>query len=102
MFVGYADPDTPGGRLRASTPGETFFYSKTFGELRHRCRVEEYDLTAHANREELLDFVGQVEPRAVVLGHGDKVARDWFAGEISARHPGMKVFQPEPGEALEL
>lgn len=102
LFVGYADPATPGGRLKASTPGETFFYSDTFGELRHRCRVEQFDLTAHANREELLDFVGEVEPRKVVLGHGDAESREWFAGEIAQRHPGMKVFQPAPGEALDL
>ncbi|MBL6765747.1 MAG: MBL fold metallo-hydrolase [Verrucomicrobiae bacterium] len=102
LFVGYADPETPGGRLKASSPGDRFFFSKTFGELRHRCRVEEYDLTAHANREELLDFVGQVDPRAVVLGHGDAEARSWFAGEIGKRHPGVKVFQPEPGETMEL
>lgn len=102
LFVGYADPDTPGGRLKASTPGEKFFFSETYGELRHRCRVEQYDLTAHANREELLDFVGDVEPRAVVLGHGDEEARAWFAGEIAARHPAIRVHQPGPGEALDL
>ena len=102
LFVGYADPETPGGRLKASTPGESFFYSKTFGELRHRCRVEQYDLTAHANREELLDFVGDVEPRVVVLGHGDAEARQWFAEEIVARHPKIRVHQPDPGEVIDL
>lgn len=102
LFVGYADPETPGGRLKASIPGESFFYSETFGELCHRCRVEQYDLTAHANREELLDFVGDVEPRAVVLGHGDAEARHWFAEEIVARHPKIQVHQPEPGEAIDL
>ena len=27
FFVGYADPDTPGGRLKAAKPGETFVFS---------------------------------------------------------------------------
>lgn len=102
LFVGYADPETPGGRLKAANPGERFFFSETYGELRHRCRVEQFDLTAHANREELLDFVGGVEPRAVVLGHGDEDARAWFAEQIQARHPKITVHQPAPGEALDL
>src|SRR5205085_10066401 len=67
FFVGYTDPDTPGGRLKASRPGETFLFSPRGGEVTHRCEIEEFDLTAHANRNELLDFVGQVEPRAALL-----------------------------------
>src|SRR2546421_2341105 len=53
FFVGYTDPDTPGGRLKASRPGETFLFSPRGGEVTHRCEIEEFDLTAHANRNEL-------------------------------------------------
>ncbi len=39
FFVGYADPSTPGGRLKASKPGETFVFSPSAGPrhapLRH-------------------------------------------------------------------
>ncbi len=31
FFVGYADPDTPGGRLKAAKPGETFIFSGSAG-----------------------------------------------------------------------
>jgi Cft2 family RNA processing exonuclease len=37
--------------------------------------LQDFDLTAHANREDLLDFVGQVSPRAILLGHGRRFAR---------------------------
>src|SRR5437762_2639037 len=60
FFVGYADPDTPGGRLKAAQPGRPFLFSASGGELTKRCAVEDFDLTAHANRDELLDFVGAV------------------------------------------
>ena len=33
FFVGYADPDTPGGRLKAAKPGETFIFSPSAGEV---------------------------------------------------------------------
>src|SRR5215831_3373012 len=52
FFVGYTDPDTPGGRLKASKPGETFLFSASAGEVAHRCEIEDFDLTAHANRQD--------------------------------------------------
>ena len=102
FFVGYTDPDTPGGRMRAAKHGETFLFSPSGGELTLNCEVDAFDLTAHANRDELLDFVGRVEPRTVVLGHGDDDARAWFAQAISQRHPKMKILQPGPGEVVEV
>ena len=102
FFVGYADPETPGGRLKAAKPGETFVFSPSAGEITKKCEVVDFDLTAHANREELLDFVGQVSPHTVLLGHGDEDSRQWFEGQIRARHPKMKIIQPEPGKTIEV
>jgi len=102
FFVGYADPDTPGGRLKAARPGQTFVFSGSAGEVTRRCEVQDFDLTAHANRDELLDFVGQVSPRAVLLGHGEEESRNWFEQQIRARHPKIKVIQPEPGGSVEV
>jgi len=102
FFVGYADPDTPGGRLKAAKPGATFVMSGSAGEVTKRCEVQEFDLTAHANRDELLDFVGQVSPRAVLLGHGEAESRNWFEQQIQARHPKIKIIQPEPGKKVEV
>jgi Cft2 family RNA processing exonuclease len=70
--------------------------------VERQCEVEEFDLTAHAQREDLLDFVGQVDPHSVVLGHGDADARAWFDGQIRHRHPRIKVLQPGPGETVEI
>ena len=97
FFVGYADPSTPAGRLRAAEPGETFTFSPSGGEVTRRCNLQEFDLTAHANREELLEFVGRVSPRTVVLGHGDVDSQDWFEEQIRAEYPKVKVARPEPG-----
>ena len=102
FFVGYADPETPGGRLKAAKPGETFILSPSAGEVTRRCEVEDFDLTAHANRDDLLDFVGEVDPRVVLLSHGEDGSRDWFAEQIHARYPKIKVLAPKPGEVLEV
>jgi len=102
FLVGYCDPDTPGGRLKAAKPGETFVFSPSGGQVTRNCEVEEFDLTAHANRNELLEFVGQVDPRVVILSHGDDQARNWFEAQIHARHPKIKVFQPGPGQSVSV
>jgi Cft2 family RNA processing exonuclease len=102
FFVGYADPDTPGGRLKAAKPGETFVFSPSAGRLTRQCDVQDFDLTAHANREDLLDFVNQVSPRTVLLGHGDEESRGWFEEQIRARHPRIKIIQPQPGKSVSV
>ncbi len=102
FFVGYADPDTPGGRLKKAKPGETFIFSGSAGEVTKRCEVQDFDLTAHANRDELLDFVGQVSPRTVLLGHGGEHSRQWIEQQIRARYPKIKVIQPSPGKSVEV
>ncbi len=102
FFVGYADPSTPGGRMKASKLGETFVFSPSAGQVTRRCEIQDYDLTAHANRTDLLDFVGQVSPRTVLLGHGDDDARKWFEEQIRVRHPKIKIIQPHPGKTEEV
>jgi Cft2 family RNA processing exonuclease len=101
FFVGYTDPDTPGGRLRAAKPGETFLLSASGGKVTRHCELQEFDLTAHANREELLDFVDELQPRAVLLGHGGDESRQWFEARIRERHAKIKIFQPGPGKTVE-
>jgi Cft2 family RNA processing exonuclease len=102
FFVGYADPDTPGGRLKAAAKGKPFLFSASAGELTRRCQVEDFDLTAHANRQDLLQFATEMKPKAIVLGHGDVAARAWFAQQLKQRLPRTKVYQPGPGETVEI
>lgn len=101
FFVGYADPQTPGGRLKAAAHGENFFFSPSAGNLTKRCEVQDFDLTAHANRDELVHFVGEVSPHTVILGHGEPGARTWIEAAIKAKYPKIRVIQPAPGEAME-
>ncbi|MEO6036696.1 MAG: MBL fold metallo-hydrolase RNA specificity domain-containing protein, partial [Verrucomicrobiota bacterium] len=79
-----------------------FLFSPSGGELTKRCEVQDFDLTAHANRGELLDFVGQVSPHTVLLGHGEGDARQWFEQQIKVRWPKIKVIQPQPGLSVEV
>jgi Cft2 family RNA processing exonuclease len=101
-LVGYTDPDTPGGRLSISARGQPFFFSRSVPELTRNCDLEHFDLTAHANREDLVNFVGDVSPHTVVLMHGGVEAISWFNTQIHSRYPKMRVLTPSPGETLKL
>ena len=102
FFVGYADPETPGGRMKASFAGEPFLYSDSCRELTRSCELREFDLTGHANREELVDFVEVVDPHTVVLTHGEDEAKAWFVDALKARYPKIQVLAPGPGESLSI
>jgi hypothetical protein len=46
--------------------------------------------------------VAQVDPRTILLGHGDLDSRTWFEEQIKARHPKIKVVQPAPALSVEV
>jgi Cft2 family RNA processing exonuclease len=95
-FVGYCDPDTPGGKLLASKPGETFLFETAHVKTKIKARVERFELSGHADREELLQFAVQTGARSIVLTHGDPAARDWFAQQLAVLLPSAKVIDPVP------
>ena len=64
--------------------------------------MEDFDLTAHANRDDLLDFVARFRRARCCLSHGDEESRRWFEEQIRARHPKMKILVPQPGKAVEV
>jgi len=57
-------------------------FSPSAGRVTKNCDMQDFDLTAHANRNDLLEFVGQVSPRAILLGHGGDDSRRWFEEQI--------------------
>jgi Cft2 family RNA processing exonuclease len=78
-FVGYCDPDTPGGQLLQTKPGDDFLFEQINLALPLRAKIRKFDLSGHANRDELMAFALAREPRSVVLTHGDPDARQWFS-----------------------
>jgi Cft2 family RNA processing exonuclease len=75
-------------------------FSPSAGRVTRQCELLDFDLTAHANREDLLDFVGRVSPRVILLGHGGEDSRAWFEEQIRARHPKIKILQPQPARPV--
>ncbi|CAI8267813.1 MAG: Ribonuclease [Opitutia bacterium UBA7350] len=101
-FVGYNDPDTPGGQLLADPKAAHFYFDSLEYRAPMRASIQQFDLSGHANREELADYAVQSEARAVVLTHGDTAARHWFSEELSERMPGSRILDPNPGEVYQV
>jgi Cft2 family RNA processing exonuclease len=102
FFVGYADPESPAGRVRATQPGESVRLSPEFPEQPLRCRREEFSFSGHASRESLRAYIQRVRPKNVVLVHGDPPALEWFKSAIAEDVPGCRVVVPPPGEPVRL
>lgn len=97
-FVGYCDPDTPGGQLQLTKPGDTFLFETANVKAKVKARIERFELSGHADREELLEFAIQTEARSLILTHGDPEARRWFETQLTERMPKTKVLDPVPGQ----
>jgi len=102
FFVGYANPESPAGLLRdAGTAGEVALDPDKPPQRVH-CNIEQFQFSAHATREALIDYARKLSPRKVVLVHGDPPAVEWIRATLSAGVPGSEVVVPTPGVELEL
>jgi len=102
FFVGYCDPDTPGGMLKHCKPGDTFRFETYDLDSEVKAEIGSFDLSGHADREELLDLIAEFEPSHVVLTHGDPEARQWFRQQIEAEHLVDRITDPQPCETYNI
>ncbi len=102
FFVGYADPASPGGRIRMAACGESVQLDAGLPPQQVACAIENFNLSAHASRESIRAWVNKTAPKKIVLVHGDPSAVEWFRQTLSADLPGSEVIVPVPGEPVEL
>jgi Cft2 family RNA processing exonuclease len=102
FFVGYADPDSPAGKLKAAEDGALLQMEQGGSRLPVRCTRQEFDFSGHAPRELLLDYIVKTTPKKVVLVHGDPPSLDWFKAAIATVLPACEVIVPEPDREYEL
>lgn len=95
-FVGYCDPDTPGGKLLATQKGDSFLFKTIEKRVEVQADIEKFDLSSHADRDELADFAIQSQAKSIVLTHGDQAARDWFKAYLGAKVPSASIVDPVP------
>ena len=106
LFVGYCDPDSPAARIKAAKPGDNVRLGEDpdVGQAyRVACRIESFDFSGHAPRTALLDYARSLNPREILLVHGDEAAQRQMQKELMHYMPkGVKISRPVPGRAHKL
>ncbi len=102
LFVGYCDPDTPGGHLLEKRNGEEFLFEAIDYVTQVKARIRQFDMSGHADRDELLELAHRASPRTIVLHHGDPEARRWFAEQLADAPYQPEVIDPVPGKTYEF
>jgi Cft2 family RNA processing exonuclease len=102
LFVGYADPESPAGRLKAARRGEAIQLDEDLPKHSINCSIDEFNFSGHAPRESILQYIQKTKPKTVILVHGDPLSLQWFAGAVEASLPGTRVIVPEPSHSYDI
>ena len=102
FFVGYADPNSPGGRIRSARQGDHVVIDSKGVAIPFLCHREIFTLSAHAQQDDLLRYAIKVRPKTILLVHGDDPAIEWFMRELNSALPETRVIAPPPGQPIDL
>ncbi|WP_018969092.1 MBL fold metallo-hydrolase [Rubritalea marina] len=102
LFVGYCDPDSPGGAIRETRHGDIIRLSKDKDPVVLNCPVEIFDFSGHATRDAILDYILRVQAKQVFLVHGDLPASEWFQQQLAERLPNCDCIIPLPSKKYSI
>ena len=98
LFVGYADPDSPAGQLKTTPHGELVKMRPNGQPVRRKCTIDCFDFSGHATRDSLVDYAEKLNPKQVILVHGDPDAVEWMHDTLASRMPDAEIIAPVPGK----
>ena len=98
--VGYMDPSTPGSIIANAGQGDKIQLNERERKVEVKCDVKNFRFSAHSKREELLSLVGSLQPKNVILVHGETTSIDWVGAAILKNYPGEKVFAASTGKGI--
>ncbi len=66
--------------------------------IRPSCFIKKYDFSAHLGKKEILSFIKKVNPKTVIINHGDVESENELAESIE----GKKVYVPTLDTEIEM
>ena len=100
-ITGYQDEESPGRRLLDLAEGRGKMLSIGGRAVTVECTVSKYSLSAHADANELARLIDAINPKEVVLVHGEATARPALADRLyRSAMQYRKVHLPKTGETL--
>lgn len=101
-FVGYTDPESPGYKIRTAKQGDMIKLAKDLPAVPLQARVESFDLSAHATREQIADYTEKVRPKKLILVHGEEAAQQWFVRRFGETLPETEIIRPDVHQPIDL
>jgi Cft2 family RNA processing exonuclease len=101
-FVGYTDPESPGYHLRTAKQGQKLKLSPDQPTVELHARIESFDLSAHATREGIAQYVEKVRPKKLLMVHGEEASQQWFLARFAETLVGTEILRPESHVAVDL
>ncbi|MCY4159548.1 MAG: MBL fold metallo-hydrolase [Bacteroidetes bacterium] len=104
FFVGFSKDDLPAGRLlHAAKSGEEGILLNTDRGMQPiACEVERFRFSGHSHRKELTALATKLQPKTIILIHGETDARAWMKEELGKRCPEARIFAPDQGELMSV
>ncbi|MDB9742059.1 MBL fold metallo-hydrolase, partial [Akkermansiaceae bacterium] len=102
LFVGYADPDSPAGKIRKAQRGDLVTLDPDKEDVKLDCDLHVFDFSGHSTRDDILDYIVKVKAKKNLLVHGDIDASKWFQNEIQQKLPDAEAIIPEPALEYKL
>ncbi|MGI8602263.1 MAG: MBL fold metallo-hydrolase [Verrucomicrobiales bacterium] len=102
LFVGYVDSKSPAGKLKATPHGAPLTLHQKRAPVALNCRVESFDFSGHSDREAIRRYANQVQPRRILLVHGDAPSLQWFEQTLRSDLPACDVKIAPAGEMVAI
>ncbi len=96
LFVGYADPLSPGGILKEAEQGDRITLDPNENDVLFDCTRENFDFSGHSTRDEIFEYIEKLSPKTAFLVHGDLDASQWFSDKIKDTLPATTPIIPAP------
>ncbi|GHO57096.1 MBL fold metallo-hydrolase [Ktedonobacter robiniae] len=96
LFTGYQDEESPGYALLNAKQGDRIRIGEEFVTL--NCQVARYNLSGHADANQIQAVVSKVQPARLILVHGDSEALK----ALSQRFKHLSVAIPHVGTTLSI
>ena len=102
FFVGFSKEDLPAGKLlhAAQSGADGILLSPDRGMQPILCEVDRFRFSGHAHRKELIELATRLQPKTIILVHGETMAKRWLKGTLGDHCPNARILTPAQGERV--
>ncbi len=98
LFTGYLQENTPAYQILNSEINKTFNFDGR--NLKRQCKTEFIRLSLHCNCELLTNYINDIQPKNIIIVHGDEEANDNLALKLYSSNNKYNILIPYNNENL--